>query len=390
MASAVPGASPIRFGGRAGPRGKKLRALGVGSVCVLSSATALRRRGAHAATSVRDERIRGRKMGGSGVGTSGGSDTTSVKHSMMAGAFAGMISRVVVAPLDVIKIRMQVQVEPVLRLASSKTLGKYTGIAQCARTILKEEGARGLWAGTVPALFLWVPYTAVQFAALGEFKKISIEKGLNPDKPPLAFVGGAVAGAAATVVTYPFDVMRTVLAAQGSPRVYNSLPEAFLGILKTRGPQGLYAGVGVTLLEIAPASAIQFGAYAALKDLAEKNGAGSGSDTSSSLINAGCGFGAGSIARLIIHPLDVVKKRFQVAGLAKSLRYGERVASKEFSSFASAFNAILKREGVRGFYKGLTPGLIKSAPASAITFAAYEVATRFLANADERDENSKQ
>jgi solute carrier family 25 thiamine pyrophosphate transporter 19 len=321
-----------------------------------------------------------------------GDADASVGDSMMAGAFAGMLSRVVVAPLDVIKIRMQVQVEPV---GGGGTLGagKYRGIAQCARTILKEEGARGLWAGTVPALFLWVPYTAVQFAALGEFKRVARENGGDPEKPPLAFLGGAVAGATATVVTYPFDVMRTVLAAQGSPRVYDSLPAAAAGILKNRGPAGLYAGVGVTLLEIAPASAIQFGVYALLRDVVCSDSASSSRTDQSSrresispLLNAACGFGAGSVARVIIHPLDVVKKRFQVAGLARSLRYGERVATAEFSSFASAFATILRKEGVRGFYKGLTPGLIKSAPASAITFAAYEVASRAIAKKRSADE----
>lgn len=316
----------------------------------------------------------------------------SVGDSMMAGAFAGMLSRVAVAPLDVIKIRMQVQVEPVGPRRGALGAGKYRGIAQCARTILKEEGARGLWAGTVPALFLWVPYTAVQFAALGEFKRVARENGGDPEKPPLAFAGGAVAGATATVVTYPFDVMRTVLAAQGSPRVYESLPAAAAGILKSRGPAGLYAGVGVTLLEIVPASAIQFGVYALLRNiaLAEDPRIRDSRDSTpravSPLANAACGFGAGSVARVIIHPLDVVKKRFQVAGLARSLRYGERVAAAEFSSFASAFGTILRKEGVRGFYKGLTPGLIKSAPASAITFAAYEAASRFVATARRRVE----
>ena len=311
---------------------------------------------------------------------------------MMAGAFAGMLSRVAVAPLDVIKIRMQVQVEPVGPRRGALGAGKYRGIAQCARTILKEEGARGLWAGTVPALFLWVPYTAVQFAALGEFKRVARENGGDPEKPPLAFAGGAVAGATATVVTYPFDVMRTVLAAQGSPRVYESLPAAAAGILKSRGPAGLYAGVGVTLLEIVPASAIQFGVYALLRNiaLAEDSQDPRIRDSTpravSPLANAACGFGAGSVARVIIHPLDVVKKRFQVAGLARSLRYGERVATAEFSSFASAFGTILRKEGALGFYKGLTPGLIKSAPASAITFAAYEVASRAIAKARERAE----
>ena len=391
MAGAWLGASPVGLGGRASPRSRRLRALGLGSLGAgLASAPALRRRSAHAAGSSEggDREAKAKKTMGKGDADA------SVGDSMMAGAFAGMLSRVMVAPLDVIKIRMQVQVEPV---GGGGTLGagKYRGIAQCARTILKEEGARGLWAGTVPALFLWVPYTAVQFAALGEFKRVARENGGDPEKPPLAFVGGAVAGATATVVTYPFDVMRTVLAAQGSPRVYDSLPAAAAGILKNRGPAGLYAGVGVTLLEIAPASAIQFGVYALLRDVFCSESASSSRTDGSSrreslspLLNAACGFGAGSVARVIIHPLDVVKKRFQVAGLARSLRYGERVATAEFSSFASAFATILRKEGVRGFYKGLTPGLIKSAPASAITFAAYEVASRAIAKKRSADEDS--
>jgi solute carrier family 25 thiamine pyrophosphate transporter 19 len=35
------------------------------------------------------------------------------------------------------------------------------------------------------------------------------------------------------------------------------------------------------------------------------------------------GFAAGLLAKSAIHPLDVVKKRFQVAGLQRSTRYGQ-------------------------------------------------------------------
>ena len=35
----------------------------------------------------------------------------------------------------------------------------------------------------------------------------------------LSFVSGAMAGAAATVASYPFDILRTTLAAQGEPKV---------------------------------------------------------------------------------------------------------------------------------------------------------------------------
>jgi solute carrier family 25 thiamine pyrophosphate transporter 19 len=49
------------------------------------------------------------------------------------------------------------------------------------------------------------------------------------------------------------------------------------------------------------------------------------------------------------------------------------VAPAAYSSLSGAIASIAAREGVRGLYKGLMPGLVKSAPASAITFAVYEV-----------------
>ena len=85
-----------------------------------------------------------------------------------AGATAGCIARLVVAPLDVVKIRLQVQIEPLHGGG-----GKYKGMLHAFRTILAEEGLRGYWRGTLPALLLWVPYTAVQFTVLDQFNKVS-------------------------------------------------------------------------------------------------------------------------------------------------------------------------------------------------------------------------
>ena len=87
----------------------------------------------------------------------------------LAGALAGGCARCVVAPLDVVKIRMQVQLEPTRTGAGG---GKYSGTAQALACIFREEGLRGLWRGTLPALLLWVPYTAVQFAALGQLNRV--------------------------------------------------------------------------------------------------------------------------------------------------------------------------------------------------------------------------
>jgi len=61
-----------------------------------------------------------------------------------AGALAGCVARFVVGPLDVIKIRFQVQLEPIARAAGGVSqLGvasKYTGLKQALVTIVREEG----------------------------------------------------------------------------------------------------------------------------------------------------------------------------------------------------------------------------------------------------------
>ena len=80
---------------------------------------------------------------------------------------------------------------------------------------------QGLWRGTVPGQLLAVPYTAVQFVALQQCRSFAKRNGLLEGDRAwlLSFVSGAAAGAAATVASYPFDTLRTILAAQGKPPV---------------------------------------------------------------------------------------------------------------------------------------------------------------------------
>jgi solute carrier family 25 (mitochondrial thiamine pyrophosphate transporter), member 19 len=275
--------------------------------------------------------------------------------SIVAGAFAGAIARTLVAPLDVVKIRLQIQKEN-YKVSNAK----YKGAVQAMFQIAKEEGIRkGLWAGTIPALCLWIPYTGIQFGMLDK-----LNTGLNSTNTNNnQFVNGALAGATATIITYPFDIIRTQLASQGIPRMYNGVFDAFLGLLKRNK---LYAGLGITLVEIVPATAVQFGAYEYLKNLEilESN-------------HFAKGFLAGSCARIVIHPLDVMKKRLQVIGLKRAASYG---AAETANKAIPLIVSILKTEGVRGFYKGLLPALCKSAPSSAITFGCYEFAMNVLEN----------
>ena len=47
-------------------------------------------------------------------------------------------------------------------------------------------------------------------------------------------------------------------------QVYHGVADAMRGVVRQRGVQGLYSGLSVTLLEIIPYAALQFGFYDAL------------------------------------------------------------------------------------------------------------------------------
>ncbi|CAE1329560.1 SLC25A19 [Acanthosepion pharaonis] len=125
-------------------------------------------------------------------------------------------------PLDVIKIRLQLQVEPVSRKSPKS---KYFGFSHVFSSMLHEEGIRSLWKGHIPAQFLTVFYGLVQFSSFEFFTKISYE--LMPNhfterlQPVNHMICGSLAGGVSTIVVQPMDVIRTRFIAQGEPKIYN-------------------------------------------------------------------------------------------------------------------------------------------------------------------------
>jgi hypothetical protein len=66
-------------------------------------------------------------------------------------------------PVDVVKERLQVQ--------STRNMGySYSGSFNAFRTILKEEGARGLYKGYFATLFSYGPFSAIYFGVYEEVR----------------------------------------------------------------------------------------------------------------------------------------------------------------------------------------------------------------------------
>jgi solute carrier family 25 thiamine pyrophosphate transporter 19 len=83
------------------------------------------------------------------------SNKGSKSDNLIAGAFAGATARLVTSPLDILKIRYQLQY---------KSNIKYKSLYQSLSTIIKEEGVLSLWKGNLSASYLWVSYSMVQFS----------------------------------------------------------------------------------------------------------------------------------------------------------------------------------------------------------------------------------
>uniref|UniRef100_A0A8P4KTB5 Mitochondrial thiamine pyrophosphate carrier n=1 Tax=Dicentrarchus labrax TaxID=13489 RepID=A0A8P4KTB5_DICLA len=286
----------------------------------------------------------------------------SPEEAALAGSAAGMVTRALISPLDVLKIRFQLQIE---RVSPQRPEGKYWGIFQASRCIHSEEGLSAFWKGHIPAQLLSICFGAVQFASF-EFLTEMVHNMTPYDSQTAGvhFVCGGLAACSATVVCQPLDTLRTRFAAQGEPKVYSNLRHAVSTMYRSEGVLTFYRGLAPTLTAVFPYAGLQFFTYNVLKKLfAPPPTAGKSGGNLSSLV---CGSGAGIISKAITYPFDLFKKRLQVGGFeAARARFGQ---VRNYRGLVDCMVQIAKEEGVRGFFKGLSPSLLKAAVSTGFTF----------------------
>jgi solute carrier family 25 thiamine pyrophosphate transporter 19 len=296
---------------------------------------------------------------------------------MLAGGASSAATRALCQPLDVLKIRLQLQVE-------SGAAAKYRSLPQTATAILREEGIIAFWKGHLPAQALSITYGVVQFASFEAFTKAmylaSGGKGAAPKADGLVgagthFVAGAGAGVCATLVSYPFDIVRTRLVAQGNRKVYRGTVHAATSMLAADGPRSLFRGIVPTFWTIAPYSGLQFAFYSFFSRLLMPRQSdqtvsynSSGWSSVSKLLSGGL---AGLCAKAAVYPFDTTKKRLQVAGFdAGRLGMGK---TGSYRGMIHCLRETVRGEGLRGLFKGLSPGLIKAVATTSINFSLYEL-----------------
>lgn len=286
---------------------------------------------------------------------------------MVAGGASGFITRAICQPLDVLKIRFQLQVEPI---SYNTHTAKYRSITQAVGLIFKEEGLKAFWKGHVPAQWLSITYGVGQFWSYEVLNRQAHEINLPPSvSPAITFICGSLAGSFATVVSFPFDVVRTRFVAQSEhQKIYHNMASAVKQICTTESPIVLFRGLWPTVLQIGPHAGAQFMCYRFFDDLYKKMVKVDNTSLPSSLF---AGSLAGLCAKTVIYPFDLVKKRLQIQGFGHArAQFGEHFTCR---GLLDCLKRVYQTEGHMGFFKGLGPSLIKAVCATALHFSSYEM-----------------
>lgn len=154
------------------------------------------------------------------------------------------------------KSSSQVQIEP---LSHHSQDSKYKSISQACRVIFKEEGMLGFWKGHNPAQVLSIGYGVTQFSVYEFLKEKSQSSETLIQHPQLrSFMCGGAAGAVASVVATPLDVIRTRIIVQDQHKGYRNSIQATKFIYREDGLRGFYRGFVPSLWQIIPLAGLNF------------------------------------------------------------------------------------------------------------------------------------
>lgn len=308
----------------------------------------------------------------------------SICKSLAAGGIAGGVSRTAVAPLERLKILLQVQNPHSI---------KYRGTAEGLKYIWRTEGFRGLFKGNGTNCARIVPNSAVKFFSYEQASKQILwlyqkQTGREDAEltPVLRLGAGACAGIIAMSATYPMDMVRGRITVQidKSPNQYRGIFHALRTVFVEEGPRGLYKGWLPSVIGVIPYVGLNFAIYESLKDwLIKTRPLGLIQDSELSVTTKlACGAAAGTVGQTVAYPLDVIRRRMQMVGWkdAGSVVTGDGKSRVplEYTGMVDAFRKTVRHEGFGALYKGLVPNSVKVVPSIAIAFVTYEVAKDIL------------
>jgi solute carrier family 25 phosphate transporter 23/24/25/41 len=270
-------------------------------------------------------------------------------RNLVAGGLAGAISRTCTAPLDRVKIFLQVH----------GTESKLS-IGSAIKNMVKEGGMASLWRGNFINVLKITPESAIKFGAYEQIKKLMGQEGQQ--LPPFQkFLSGALAGFVAQSTIYPMEVLKTRLALRKTGQ-YSSMADCVRKIYKNEGIKAFYRGYLMNTIGIAGVG-IDLAFYETLKSKYKQLYPDKPQPSIFALLLIANT--SSTVAMYSTYPIFLIRTRMQSSNNAKD-------------SIATIAKRVYKNDGVFGFYRGAFANLAKVAPAASIGYISYEHINKLL------------
>lgn len=282
---------------------------------------------------------------------SGGiADPVAFAKDFLAGGISAAVSKTAVAPIERVKLLLQVQ-----HVSKQITEDqRYKGIIDAFVRIPKEQGLLSYWRGNLANVIRYFPTQALNFAFKDKYKQVFLGGVDKNTQFWRYFAGnlasGGAAGATSLCFVYPLDFARTRLAADvgkgAGNREFNGLGDCLSKIFKSDGLSGLYRGFGVSVQGIIIYRASYFGFYDTARGMLPdpKN--------TPIVISWAIAQTVTTVAGIISYPFDTVRRRMM-------MQSGRSKADILYKSTIHCWATIAKSEGPKAFFKGAFSNVLR-------------------------------
>jgi len=277
-------------------------------------------------------------------------DIVNFSKDFLAGGISAAISKTAVAPIERVKLLLQVQ-HASKQIAADQ---RYKGMIDCFVRIPREQGFLAFWRGNMANVIRYFPTQALNFAFKDKFKMIFLD-GVDKKKQFWRYfagnlASGGAAGASSLCFVYPLDFARTRLAADvgkgAGNREFSGLGNCLAKIYKTDGLLGLYRGFGVSVQGIIIYRAAFFGFYDTAKGMLPDP------KTTPLVVSWMIAQCVTTVAGIISYPFDTVRRRMM-------MQSGRGKADIMYKNTLDCWVKIYKTEGSNAFFKGAFSNIIR-------------------------------
>ncbi|KAL7633987.1 UNVERIFIED_CONTAM: hypothetical protein RMT77_015948 [Armadillidium vulgare] len=277
-------------------------------------------------------------------------DPVAFAKDFLAGGVAAAISKTAVAPIERVKLLLQVQ-------HASKQIAvdqRYKGLVDCFVRIPKEQGVLAYWRGNLANVIRYFPTQALNFAFKDKYKQVFLGGVDKRTQFWRFFLGnlasGGAAGATSLCFVYPLDFARTRLAADigkgAGEREFSGLGNCLSKIFKADGLKGLYRGFGVSVQGIIIYRAAFFGFYDTAKGmLPDPKSAGF-------FLSWAIAQTVTTVAGIISYPFDTVRRRLM-------MQSGRKGGDILYKGTIDCWKKIAQTEGGAAFFKGAFSNVLR-------------------------------